>query len=241
VGYHGAPDNGTGWLGNYYGTIWLSYATVLGDEGVFGPFVGDHVILQPTQPLPGGPWAACEGLQGTDSMFPYQLPDGSWFALYGTAHTENGNVFAQKWVACGATAAALNGTWSRYPYDAPLDSVINITAGGFTENPMTMLMPAGAPPGYMVVFDHLGDEANTFGFSCSADGIAWEVGVGVPIAGGARTPLGMHAMTPADIARNAALLDASALQQQQALYWLFYTVQEGGYENMRTAIVQIQW
>ena len=91
---------------NYQGTIFARYAAVAGDAGLdsdfgeqnhgdpFAPtapsvFAGDRVLLAPDD-YPqwwnhsDNLWPhRCQGIQGTDSFFPYQLADGTWAAFVG--------------------------------------------------------------------------------------------------------------------------------------------------------------
>ena len=44
------------------------------------------VLLAPDDFNVDGPWPhACQGMQGTDSFYPYELANGSWAALVGTS------------------------------------------------------------------------------------------------------------------------------------------------------------
>lgn len=89
VGYRSAPSNSSGWLENFDGTIFARYADVAGDAGLDGNFGnddgiaphfdGDVVLIGPDDFHVNGPWPhPCQGMQGTDSFYPFQLVDGSW-------------------------------------------------------------------------------------------------------------------------------------------------------------------
>ena len=72
------------WLSNYDGTIYSRYATESGDAGLdstFGEVMGtngtggfdsDTVLIGPDDFKVNGPWPhPCQGMQGTDSFYPY--------------------------------------------------------------------------------------------------------------------------------------------------------------------------
>ena len=154
VGYRGAPSNASGWLGNFDGRVYgpsappplafhfcnalrmyARYAEHEGDAGLDSDFRdggsfdddGDVVLLQPDDFRADGPWPhPCQGLQGTDSMMPYQLPDGSWAALVGTSHQETPNPWplpsSGKWQVSLATSPSLLGPWKRFNPTGTLQS-----------------------------------------------------------------------------------------------------------------------
>jgi len=262
VGYRGAPSNASGWLENFEGTIFSRYAAVpgdagldsdFGDAGAFAPAGGDAVLLAPDDFSVRGPWPhVCQGLQGTDSFFPYPLADGSWAAFVGTSHQETPNAYGPgKWPVSLATAPALAGPWARRNAAAPAspaDAPCVDLNGGYSENPVVSRRPDDAGT-FHAVFDFLGREAEGFGYACSADGLEWEQAALVAVPGGCRTPFGLLPMTPAEAsARRADVLaygvvNASSIDAPNtALHWLFFTANDaGGYENFRAAIVQIEW
>ena len=91
IGYRSGGSNFSGWSTNWDGKVFFQYANVTGDAGLDSDFgdsgdwrSDDQVLLAPD--TLGAPWPPCQGLQGTDSMYPYQLPNGSWAALVGTSH-----------------------------------------------------------------------------------------------------------------------------------------------------------
>ena len=102
VGYRAAGSNSSGWLENFDGTIYSRYAEEAGDAGLdssFGEgavqpnasspaFGGDRELIGPDDFQVNGPWPhECQGMQGTDSFYPYQLADGSWAGFAGTGYT----------------------------------------------------------------------------------------------------------------------------------------------------------
>jgi hypothetical protein len=82
VAYRCAPDTPEKWLGNYEGRIWRAVSTQAGRGGIAGPYNDVGVILEPGKL--SDPW---EGLQGTDSFYPYKAA-GRWYGFYGSARTE---------------------------------------------------------------------------------------------------------------------------------------------------------
>jgi len=260
VGYRGAPSNASGWLENFEGTIFFRYAAAAGDAGLDSDFRdagafapgGDAVLLAPDNFSAAGPWPhACQGLQGTDSFFPYQLADGSWAAFVGTSHQEAPNRWpGGKWPVSLATAPALAGPWTRRNAAAPAapaDAPCVDLNGGFSENPVVARRPDDAAA-FHAVFDYLGAEASGFGYACSDDGLAWARAALVAVPGGARTPFGLLPMTPAEEAARRAdvlaygVVNASAFGAPgTALQWLFYTQTVGGFEEFRAGIVQLEW
>ena len=154
VGYRTADSNASGWLGNFDGTIFYRYAAVSGDAGLtsdFGEdgdiektnesataFAGDSVLIGPDDFEINGPWPhQCQGMQGTDSFYPFRLNETHWAGFAGTSQQQSGwKGTTGKWPVSLATAPALAGPWTRYnpanpsrPADAPCVDI----NGGFTE------------------------------------------------------------------------------------------------------------
>ena len=181
VQYRSAPNNASGWYSNFDGSIMHAVSSVSGRGGVGGPYVDKGLVLQPD--AHSQMW---EGLQGTDSLSPpYQLPNGTWAAFYGSAHTEIPSTYkGGKWLNGLATADKLGGQFERL---LP-SSLVNLNGGG-SENPVVTWLPAPHNV-YIAVFDDLFEESSGFGFTWSTDGLAWQTpGTVVPVPGGARTPL----------------------------------------------------
>ena len=105
VAYRAAPDTETEWRGNYEGTIWRAVSNVKGPAGIDGPYTDVGVLLRPD--ADSQPW---EGLQGTDSFFPYQVGN-RWLGFYGSANTERKPI--AHWRVGLAEAAQLAGPWKR--------------------------------------------------------------------------------------------------------------------------------
>ena len=260
VGYRGAPSNASGWLENFEGTIYARYANASGDAGLDsdffdaapgGGFAGDATLLAPDDFNVAGPWPhVCQGLQGTDSMYPYALPDGTWAAFVGTSHQEASNAYGPgKWPVSLATAPALGGPWTRLNPQggAPADAPCVDLNGGFSENPIVARRPDNERA-FHVVLDDLADEAGGFGYGCSEDGLRWARAARVAVPGGCRTPFGLVPLAPREEAqRRADVLAYGVLNASQygapntSLQWLFYSSTVGGWEEFRAAIVQLAW
>jgi hypothetical protein len=274
VGYRGQPANASGWLSNYEGTIFARYANESGDAGLDGDFRdagafaasgdgGDVVLLAPDDFSVPGPWPhPCQGLQGTDSMYPYQLDDGSWAALVGTSHQETPDPWPQpgggKWPVSLATAPALAGSWTRRnpaAGGAPADAPCVDLHSGYSENPIVSRRADNASA-FQVVHDVINAEARGFGYGCSDDGLNWPQTTVVPLPFGCRTPFGLVPMTAAEVAARTAdilaygVLNATQIgQPNSSLSWLFYTScpppggdycignANGGFEEFYAAIV----
>jgi len=254
VGYRGAPSNSSGWLTNFEGTIFGQYANVEGDPGLDSDFGDskswrqeDHLIVKPDDFSVTGPWPyQCQGMQGTDSFFPFQLPDKTWVSFLGTSFQElpDHRPGTGLWQVSLATSKYMFGPWTRYnptnlshPADAPCVDI----NGGYTENPIVSHRPDN-PNSYQVVFDYLGKEDQGFGYMCSDDGFNWFDLQLVAIPGGCRTPYGLIPFTSEEEFqyKELLLLDGSKEKVEQ-LYWLFFTQNVGNYEVFRNAIVKLSF
>jgi hypothetical protein len=180
VAYHSAPDTSKEWLTNHEGRIWRAVSRVKGRGGVAGPYQDVGIILQ--RGRDSDPW---EGLQGTDSFFPYIVGD-RWFAFYGTGHTESLPI--SLWQVGLAWAPSLAGPWKRCTALNPL-TIEKV----FIENPIVTQL---ADDIYVAVFDNHGE--HTIGYSFSSDGIHWSTGRALIVQDGKgiwaseiRTPLGL--------------------------------------------------
>jgi hypothetical protein len=180
VAYRSAPGNGRSFMLNHDGRIWRAIARTGGPEGIAGPWDDVGVVMKPGDD--SLPW---EGLQGTDSFFPYRVGD-RWFALYGSAWSQTLPI--KHWLVGLASAPTIGGPWRRVAERSP--APIETT---FIENPIVTTAPGG---GYLAVYDSQGNDA--IGWTYSADGIDWAPGrrlVVQPTAGvwakDVRTPLGL--------------------------------------------------
>jgi len=183
VAYHCAPNTKTEWRNNYEGTIWLAVSTVKGLAGIDGPYADSGVILRPD--ADSQPW---EGLQGTDSFFPYQVGK-RWLGFYGSANTEH--LPMEHWRVGLAEATRLVGPWKRCTGTNP----VNIEKR-FAENPIVTRLDDGS---YIAVYDN--DYPYAIGSTWSPDGLHWMPGRSLVVqpkgkgfwADVVRTPLGLVA------------------------------------------------
>jgi len=182
VAYRSAPGTGGQFLLNHKGEIWRAVSAKPGRDGIGGPYKDVGVVIRPGPD--SGEW---EGLQGTDSFFPYRV-DGKWYALYGSARTEK--VPIEHWLVGMASASAIGGPWKRMSSlnPAPIEKV-------FIENPIVEPLPKG---GYLCVYDS--NVPDSIGYAFSADGVHWNAGMALVIQPKAkvwskdvRTPLGLVA------------------------------------------------
>jgi len=180
VAYQAAPDTSKQWLTNHEGRIWRAVSTAPGKDGIDGPFQDAGIILQ--RGNDSDPW---EGLQGTDSFFPYPVGD-RWYAFYGSAHTEKLPI--SLWQVGLATAKTLAGPWTRCTELNPLK-----IESRFIENPIVSQLADGT---YAAVYDT--DAPDAVGYTLSTDGIHWSEGQHLVVQDGSgmwatevRTPLGL--------------------------------------------------
>jgi hypothetical protein len=183
VAYRCAPNTKTEYRKNYEGRIWRAVSKQQGYRGIGGPYEDVGVLLEPD--ANSQPW---EGLQGTDSFFPYQVGK-RWLGFYGSANTEHLPV---EHLRVGlAEAPALAGPWKRMSGINPL----NIESH-FIENPIVTRLENGY---YVIVYDS--DVSNAIGWAWSApdDGVHWTRGSPIVVqpkgtgfwANDVRTPLGL--------------------------------------------------
>jgi hypothetical protein len=180
VAYRSMPTDGTRFLLNHAGEIWRAVSRTEGPEGIRGPFEDVGVVMRPgTDSLP---W---EGLQGTDSFFPWPV-GRRWRALYGSARTETKPI--SHWLVGPAEAPSLAGPWRRVAEDNPVP-----IEARFIENPIVTEARGG---GWLAVYD--GETPDGIGWAWSDDGVRWGKGQGLvlqPKAGEwskeVRTPLGL--------------------------------------------------
>ncbi len=180
VAYQAAPDTSEKWLTNYAGRIWRAVSNTPGMDGIGGPYTDTGVILQPGRDSDG--W---EGLQGTDSFFPYKVGE-LWYALYGSAHTEKLPI--SLWQVGLAKAPNIGGPWVRCSDQNPLT-----VEKRFIENPIVTKLDDGT---YVAVYDT--DAPNAIGYTFSTDGVHWSAGQHLVVQEGdgvwateVRTPLGL--------------------------------------------------
>jgi len=180
VAYQSAPDTTERWLTNHEGRIWRAVSSMPGEDGIGGPYQDVGIILQ--RGPDSDPW---EGLQGTDSFFPFQVGD-RWYAIYGSAHTEKLPI--SSWQVGLAKAPRLAGPWTRCTELNPLK-----VENRFIENPIVTSLSDGT---LVAVYDT--DAPNAIGYTFSSDGIHWSEGRELIVQEGhgiwateVRTPLGL--------------------------------------------------
>lgn len=182
VAYKSAPSLPTNFLGNHAGKIWQAVSSVAGIGGIGGPYLDKKVVLKPGKD--SGEW---EGLQGTDSFFPFKV-NKDWYAFHGSAQTEFKPVKSFLVGKAKSTSGHLDGPWKRVAEFSPVP-----LEDKFIENPIVTHLPG---KGYLVVYDNLG--ANSIGWAFSKDGINWGKGNSLVIqpqsdvwSKDVRTPLGL--------------------------------------------------
>ncbi|WP_298847425.1 hypothetical protein [Clostridium sp.] len=155
VAYRAAPNTEKQHRINMDGKIWLSRSETPGIEGIGGPYEDLGIILQKDENA--DLW---EGLQGSDSFYPYRLGD-IWYSFYGSCDTQSLPI---KWWGVGlAMAPTLQGPWTRCTKMNPV--LINDI---FTENPIVTKIDG--------LYYAFYDGGNKMGYSISEDGIHWSKG-----------------------------------------------------------------
>jgi hypothetical protein len=180
VAYKAKANTPEKFLWNHEGRIWRSVSEVKGKNGINGPFVDKGIVMEP-----GSESQAWEGLQGTDSFFPYKVGK-TWYAFYGSAKTEIKPIL--HWLVGQASAPSLEGKWIRS------DSNPSKIEKKGIENPI--VTPA-FKKGWLMVYDQVVVDG-AFGWCYSEDGINWPAGNATPIdtsknawCADVRTPLGL--------------------------------------------------
>jgi hypothetical protein len=183
VAYRSKPNDSTGWYLNHDGRIVRAVSQTPGYKGLDGPYRNDKVVLKPGPN--DGEW---EGLQGTDSFYPFEV-DGQWYGFYGSAQTQsNINEKYPKWTLALARAPEMAGPWEKWTEHGHVEFHER-----FAENPVITKLDNGY---YVAVLD--GGGPNRIGYSFSEDGMHWEEATFLPLAGhtkkwwtNLRTPLGL--------------------------------------------------
>lgn len=162
--FHAAPNANARWLLNHHGRIWRARSTVPGPGGLGGPYEDVGIVLEP-----GPDSDVWEGLQGTDSFFPYAVGE-RWYAFYGSAHTQKWP--CDFWGVGLATAPALAGPWQRCSQWNPV-----LIDRPFIENPIVTRLPDGS---YAAVYDAV-LKGRAIGVTVSPDGLTWPAGQRIPM------------------------------------------------------------
>ncbi|QJD86573.1 hypothetical protein [Cohnella herbarum] len=210
VAYNSMPSTDQAWYENFEGKIWRAVSEKGGQEGIGGPYANVGIVMEPS--AESEPW---EGLQGTDSFFPFQA-GGRWLAFYGSAKTEKLPV--SFWGVGLAESDRLDGGWTRCSGLNPVR--IDET---WVENPVVTRLDNGT---YVALFDG-GPDHGTFGYSVSEDGYRWSKGEYVFFRKGGwvrdvRTPLCL-------------------LSNEDDTYAIYYTAFDHGlYGSLGKVIVRIE-
>ena len=153
VCYKSKPDEPNKWLNNHDGVIQHAVSTVAGEDGIYGPYEDKGFLMR--YDVDPDPW---EGLQGTDSFFPYKVGK-KWYGFYGSATTQD--AANCQWHIGLAQADRIEGPWKRMSALNPVD------VGGFAENPIVMQLENGV---YIAIVDGYYEKP---GYILSWDGIHW--------------------------------------------------------------------
>lgn len=146
VAYNAAPSTPEQMRLNMNGKIVRSVSEALGREGITGPFTDTAIVLDSESP---DEW---EGLQGTDSFYPYQAGD-TWHAFYGSAKTERTPV--EHWLVGYAKSESPSIAGPRKRQSERNPSTLEKT---FIENPVVTKIAGG----YLVIYAIL--KPNAVGF-----------------------------------------------------------------------------
>jgi hypothetical protein len=150
VCYKGKPGQS-----NYDGVIQHAVSDVGGKDGIGGPYTDKGEILRYDDHP--DPW---EGLQGTDSFFPYRIGN-KWYGFYGSATLEKET--GCKWNIGLAQADLIEGPWTRMSERNPVEP------NAFAENPIVLQLENGV---YIAIVDG-GPWVNKMGYLLSWDGLNW--------------------------------------------------------------------
>jgi hypothetical protein len=156
--FKAAPSTGGRWLLNHEGRIHRAVSQNAGINGIAGPYKDVGIVLQPGPD--SDPW---EGLQGTDSFFPFRVDD-RWLAFYGSAHTQRWPT--DFWAVGLVESDDLAGPWKRL-------TDINPILKPRYENPHVHRLRDDL---YMAVCDIIierGPEARRIAYTFSRDGLTW--------------------------------------------------------------------
>jgi hypothetical protein len=220
VAYNSQPNTPTAWRLDYDGQIWRAVSKVKGRAGIGGPYEDVGVILRPD--AESEPW---EGLQGTDSIYPYRV-GGTWYGFYGSANTEKLPI--EHWRVGLAKSNSLAGPWKRVPELNPvqLETI-------FAENPIVTRAADGT---YLAVYARSTvstvDNPTTIGYSVSLDGIHWSKGIGVDLQPNAKAHWASHINTPLGL-----------IPEGDDTFTLFYTgfVDKPFYENVGLVTLKLTY
>jgi hypothetical protein len=157
--FRSAANKKDRWLINHDGRIVRAISDTPGLQGIAGPYRDTDIAIQP-----GPDSDSWEGLQGTDSFFPFKLANKSWLAFYGSAQTEK--VPTTFWGVGLASAPALRGPWRRL-------TSINPVLHPRAENPQVLKLKDKL---FVAIYDAVFETApDTFKvpYAFSGDGLKW--------------------------------------------------------------------
>ncbi|HEY4357331.1 MAG TPA: hypothetical protein VGN16_16390 [Acidobacteriaceae bacterium] len=177
VSYRAKPNAPPAWYLNYDGELVRAVSQVQGRAGIDGPYHDAGVIMRPGPD--SDPW---EGLQGVDSVYPYQA-NGRWFTFYGSSDTQRE---LGSWQVGLASAPELSGPWKR------CSSLNPVPLGHFVENPIVSKIGNT----YVAIYDDLSPQhEQSIGYTASLDGVHWGPGKQLVLFPGkeahVRTPLAL--------------------------------------------------
>jgi hypothetical protein len=153
IQYKSSPSRTDAFYLRYDGEVMCSKSQTKGMNGISGPFAkGELVFTRPKKNM----W---EGLQGITGFSPYQIGD-KWYALYGSANTENKP--CSNWRIGMATADRLAGQWKSVVPNMPIS--LPITA----ESPQVLKVGDQ----YLALIDEVGGNEN-FSLLISDNGMDW--------------------------------------------------------------------
>lgn len=197
VGYTSEPNRGREQRMHHDGRVWRAVSEREGTEGIGGPYRDVEVVLEPGER--SDPW---EGLQGTDSFYPYRA-NGRWLSFYGSAHTQFTPI---PWWGVGlAEAEDLAGPWTRCSGINPVP-----IHHKFVENPVVTRLKDGT---YVAVYDGGPKEVGgtgTIGYSVSEDGLTWSRGESIDFV-------------PADGWQRTVRTPLCLLEEEEGVYTVYYT------------------
>lgn len=144
---------------NTHGKIVRAVSIQSGKQGIGGPYEDVGVILEPGEK---SDW--WEGIQGTDSFYPFKIKN-KWLSFYGSWRSNN-DWNNKLWFGVGlVSSSTLEGPWERCSKYNPV--LINPV---FVENPIVYPLNDSV---FICVFD-TGFDPNSIGYSFSKDGYHWE-------------------------------------------------------------------
>ncbi|MRT91972.1 hypothetical protein [Ancylomarina sp. 16SWW S1-10-2] len=153
IQYKSSPSRTDAFYLRYDGQVMCSKSQTKGIDGIAGPFDKGKLIFKRPK------ISSWEGLQGITSFSPYQVGD-KWYALYGSANTENKP--CTHWRIGMATADSLTGEWIPKGENSPLQLPIRAEA--------PQVLKVG--DNYFALIDEIGGNEN-FSLLTSKNGIDW--------------------------------------------------------------------